>query len=505
MSAVLLTSIGILLIATVASLTLWIRSGERRVALLSALLMLLAVRQGVAFWLGTDAPLVLDPAGAAELAALAASVLGLAAVGAMARTVAERDGAEALHWDSMEVVRVLGELARKPTSDLDDNLSTLLRLGCARFALPVGVVSRLNGQRCEVVALEVPPDLPVETGASFELANTPFGATVSSDRPLALERVEDAPGSVQAAFCFRSYLGTAIRVGGAVHGTLSFGGIEARKARFTGTDKDLLNLMAQWIGAQIERREALYASDDSSAASEALPTVPGAGQRVGPTGGVDLNAIARRVERRLRSRLGQRVEIDLTLAPERQLARANRGVVEAVVQALVLHARDAMPEGGRITVETRRLESGGGDPAAAGGYVTLSVSDTGSQLDADALSRVFEPSREPIETDLEREPEGRLALSTAYQLIQHDGGDISVDVRSGRGATFTVYLPRAEQPPVGRRKAAASAAESQPDTPSEQPARPHPAIDPATPSHAERKGNGGLGVDAGNFPAVGDS
>jgi hypothetical protein len=113
------------------------------------------------------------------------------------------------------------------------------------------------------------------------------------------------------------------------------------------------------------------------------------------------------------------------------------------VLSLVRNAVDAMPEGGKLTLETANLEVGAGEPGVVPAlvpnrYVTLTVRDTGSALDAGALARVFEPP--PPGADAE----GRLPLATVYRLLQRCGDDLSVSVEPGRGTDFTVFLPLAD-------------------------------------------------------------
>ena len=127
--------------------------------------------------------------------------------------------------------------------------------------------------------------------------------------------------------------------------------------------------------------------------------------------------------------------------------------------SLVRNAVDAMPEGGKLTLETANLEVGAGEPGVVPAvepnrYVTLTVRDTGSSLDAGALARVFEPP--PPDAD----DGGRLALAEGYRLLQRCGGDLSVNVeRAGHRLPLPALAdarPAAAQPIPGTRPSSAS-------------------------------------------------
>lgn len=159
---------------------------------------------------------------------------------------------------------------------------------------------------------------------------------------------------------------------------------------------------------------------------------------------LDLSAVAHGTEGMISRVLGPAHTLELRLAPLLSSVRADRGQLEQVLLNLVLNARDAMPDGGRLTVETapallddEYLRRHPGVEIRHGGYMMLAVSDTGCGMDRETQARVFEPffTTKPV-------GEGTgLGLSTAYGIVKQSGGYIWVYSEPGIGSTFKVYLP----------------------------------------------------------------
>jgi len=160
---------------------------------------------------------------------------------------------------------------------------------------------------------------------------------------------------------------------------------------------------------------------------------------------VDVNAIVEDMERLLRPLIGEDIELATKLGPDAGRTRADAGQLEQVLMNLVVNAKDAMPDGGRITIQTsdvvvddsERREHTFLEP---GRYVLLSVSDTGLGMNEETQSRIFEP----FFTTKDKGKGTGLGLSTVYGIVKQSGGYIVTQSEVGRGTTFRIYLPRVE-------------------------------------------------------------
>jgi GAF domain-containing protein len=256
--AAVLGSIGILAAAMFVCLRLLWRTGEPRVATLAALVGLLGLGAGALLLVYGNRPLAVDLPTATALGLVAVALLALLVARAFAATLEELELAEALHWGSMQGVRALTELAAGERREPGGRLAALLELGCDRFGLEVGIVSRIDGERWEVHALHAPEGTP-PGGSALGLADTLCRHTAASERIVAVEHVSAAPWAQPAGgdpLGLEAYLGAAVAVGGARFGTLVFASRMPRAERFTASQKDLLALMAQWVGFELEREVA---------------------------------------------------------------------------------------------------------------------------------------------------------------------------------------------------------------------------------------------------------
>lgn len=168
-------------------------------------------------------------------------------------------------------------------------------------------------------------------------------------------------------------------------------------------------------------------------------------QRLQPTV-VDLNSVAEGVAKLLERLIGPDIECRVVLAEGLGRVLADTGQIEQVIVNLAVNARDAMREGGILTIETGNVSLTEGDrfpgvePPRAGDYVMLAVRDTGHGMDRKTQARIFEP----FFTTKEAGKGTGLGLSTVYGIVRQSAGYVSVESEVGHGTTFRVYLPRVD-------------------------------------------------------------
>ncbi len=168
-------------------------------------------------------------------------------------------------------------------------------------------------------------------------------------------------------------------------------------------------------------------------------------QRLMPTP-TDLNMTVVALSNLLGSTLGRSIRIQTDLVQDLWPAMIDSGQIEAAIINLAINARDAMPDGGVLTIATRNVTHDIGGTMAPGEYVAVRVTDTGTGMTPDVLARVFEPF-------FTTKGPGRgsgLGLSQVHGLAKQSGGDIRIETELGHGTTVTLLMPRATSMPVAR-------------------------------------------------------
>jgi two-component system, cell cycle sensor histidine kinase and response regulator CckA len=162
---------------------------------------------------------------------------------------------------------------------------------------------------------------------------------------------------------------------------------------------------------------------------------------------LSLNAVVSDMEKMLHRLIGEDIELAIQLEPQLGSTRADQGQIEQVIMNLVVNARDAMPDGGKLAIQTWNFEIDQkfaeryAYPVVTGSYVLLTVSDSGTGMDTATQQRIFEP----FFTTKEKGKGTGLGLSTVYGVVKQSGGYIDVISAPEKGTTFNIYLPRTAQ------------------------------------------------------------
>ena len=155
---------------------------------------------------------------------------------------------------------------------------------------------------------------------------------------------------------------------------------------------------------------------------------------------LDVSEVVEDLATMLRPVLGKKVELVLDLDPSGTAVEADPGQLEQIVMNLVINARDAMPDGGRVTITVGNFDltgANGSTPVPPGHYIRLAVSDTGIGMDEETMSRAFDP----FFTTKGLGGGTGLGLATVHGIVTQSGGDMQVTSAIGEGTTFNIYLP----------------------------------------------------------------
>jgi PAS domain S-box-containing protein len=218
-------------------------------------------------------------------------------------------------------------------------------------------------------------------------------------------------------------------------------------------------LLAASLEGDPEKRESVAeivkAAERASALTRQLLAF--SRQQVLETRVLDVGVVVGDIEKMLKRLIGEDVEIVVVKPLTLGRVKADPGQIEQVLFNLAVNSRDAMPGGGRLTIELADADLGAPLAAApdaipAGRYVVLSVTDTGSGMDTETVGHIFEP----FFTTKEKGKGTGLGLATVYGIVRQTGGCVAVETAPGAGATFRIYLPWCAEPMSGVRRSVSS-------------------------------------------------
>ncbi|MDH4300876.1 MAG: PAS domain S-box protein, partial [Nitrospira sp.] len=178
----------------------------------------------------------------------------------VSKDITKRRQAEQALWKSRQAIRALHDISSSHGQSFKGRVEALLQLGCRIFDLPVGMETIVQGEELEVRQVNAPSAVFYE-GMRVPLSKTYCGETLRRGGPLSFEHAGASPEwqrhPAYAALKLESYIGTVISGIERIYGTLCFGGVEPRKREFTETEKDFIQLMARWLGGELDRQCAL--------------------------------------------------------------------------------------------------------------------------------------------------------------------------------------------------------------------------------------------------------
>ena len=241
---------------------------------------------------------------------------------------------------------------------------------------------------------------------------------------------------------YQSYLGTPIEVDGRAYGTLCFASPDPRAQRFTGVEKQLLELMSHWVEVELTRSQMRQEKRLVARRGEEPDR-----RRV------DVNAALRQIEDEVRETVASIGTLTIVPGNLRTVARMYRYEFDRVYWSLVLHAAGCFAPGEGITVTTGEVFAAQGHTPDTPDFITLAVTGHGPALDAATQARLFsaegsEPRRLSVPAPfIHPNKEGMLSLGRIEHLLESVGGDLSIASEDGIGTTFTAWLPSVSDGP----------------------------------------------------------
>ncbi|MEO1268409.1 MAG: response regulator [Myxococcota bacterium] len=420
--------------------------------------------------------------------------------------ITERKKAEARLLQTEEALRRIHEAVSQPELNLSQRLEALLQLGCDHFNLPYGVLTRFDGDTFEVIHATGEP-LPnnIRAGARYTAANAAIARGLvtfySPLRYLNLSKEQLGVLPCGSHHSVQDYVGLPVRVGQRPYGMLNFCGPTPREHALEPHDDEILKMLAQAVGSELWREEAIEALQESEKRFQQAQKLEAIGRLssgiahdfnnliMGVTGcinaalkhlpkrapsrmfleearhaahqgasltrqllafsrkqpddpvKIDLNTVIVKNAQIFHSLLGEDIDLQIALKSNRAHIWCDEGKMEQILMNLVVNARDAMPQGGNLRITTRVISLAEEDRERTGlsieTAVCLKVEDTGIGMDEATLERVFEP----FFTTKDMGKGTGLGLSTVYGIIRQIGGHVDLTSSPGEGTQFTFYLP----------------------------------------------------------------
>jgi len=379
----------------------------------------------------------------------------------------------------MEALRAVTEHLHAATGAIDEELPRLLALGCERFGLETGLLVECDASaRATVRAVHCPDDVELARGPFPHCDATAVGRALASDRVVAIQRASEGHWSLHpehAPHGWASFLGVRLPALDADRAAeparvLCFADRRERAERFSGVEQSLLGLIADWLAPRLVSTGAAAPADGSEKAlAEVHPrpqqprpqqpgprrpsaTAPAAAEARReaarpPAEGAEQaealepNAALRALRPALRRALGLAHELSLDLAPTVPAVRMTRARFDRFVESLVVHAAEAVPSGGAITVRTATADAPEEAPDDAVAFATVSVCAQGAALGSDELAALYGSGG-----DGDASGRRRLPLSRLVRVLRDHGGDLSLESEEGVGTTLTAYLAAAPAP-----------------------------------------------------------